>query len=76
MKMFRDGINGLVLACVVLTILSFNLITFQGQPLWMVFRNIILAGLGEPTPGLTIRGDNKPPVVNCDYETGVCEVER
>lgn len=73
-KSIGQGINSIVLACLLLTILSLNLIQVQGQPLWLLCRNIILAGLGAPTPGVVIQGDNAPPSVECDNNTGVCRV--
>ena len=75
-KTLGQGVNAIVMACLVLTVLSLNLIQIQGQPLWLLCRNVILAGLGAPTPGVTIQGDNTPPKVECDNETGVCEVIR
>ncbi|MGD1941887.1 MAG: hypothetical protein ACFB0G_11300 [Leptolyngbyaceae cyanobacterium] len=75
-KSLANGINSIILACVALTVLSLGLIVVQLDPVWLLLRNVLLTALGEPTPGITIQGDNRAPVVNCDHETGVCDVEK
>ena len=76
LKGLAQGVNSVVAACVALTILSLGLIAVQADPLWLLGRNILLAALGESTPGIEIQGDNAAPTVECDRDTGVCTVSQ
>lgn len=73
-KTVGDGVNSLLSALLILAVLSFGLVSIQWAPIWVILRNVGLAALGEATPGLTITGNNKAPVVECDNNTGKCQV--
>ena len=71
----KSALNNIVLLCAVLTMGVAGLIIIRWTPGLILFRNIILAALGEESPGLTIQGDSTPPTLDCDYKTGSCRVE-
>lgn len=64
--------NGIVLVLFIVSIGAFSLIQIQGQPMFQIVRNVMLAALGEPTNGLRIEGQSDRPSLDCDYQTGVC----
>ena len=64
--------NGIVLILLIVTIGAFSLVRVQTQPIWQILRNVMLAGLGEPTNGLNIEGQPAQQSLDCDYKTGVC----
>ena len=74
-KLIATGFNSLGMALLVISIGTFSLVIIQFGPLWIIVRNTALSLLGEPTPGLTIEGDNRPPTLDCDHTTGSCRVE-
>ena len=74
-KLIATGFNSIGMALLVISIGTFSLVIIQFGPLWIIVRNTALSLLGEPTPGLTIEGDNRPPTLDCDHTTGNCRVE-
>ena len=76
LKSVNEALTALALVILVITIGSFSLIKIQGQPIWFLVRNMILAGLGEPTPGLSVPADEaSQDTLVCDLETGECAWE-
>ena len=64
--------NGIVLVLFIVSIGAFSLIRIQGQPMFQIMRNVMLAALGEPTNGIRIEGQPQQQTLECDYQTGVC----
>lgn len=64
--------NGIVLVLFIVSIGAFSLIRIQGQPMFQIMRNVMLAALGEPTNGIRIEGRPTEQTLECDYQTGVC----
>ena len=64
--------NGIVLVLFIVSIGAFSLIRIQGQPMFQIMRNVMLAALGEPTNGIRIEGSPTEQTLECDYQTGVC----
>jgi len=64
--------NGVVLILLLVTIGAFSLVSVQTQPIMQVIRNVMLAGLGEPTRGINIQGKPAQQQLDCDYKTGIC----
>jgi hypothetical protein len=49
-----------------------GLFSIQFDPIILMTRNVLLAALGESTPGLKMQGDPRPQQYICDRETGLC----
>lgn len=71
----KSALNNIVLLCLLLTMGVAGLIIIRWTPGLILLRNVILAALGEESPGLTIQGESKPPELDCDYTTGSCRVK-
>ena len=67
--------NGIVLVLFIVTVGAFSLIRIQGQPMFQIARNVMLAALGEPTQGIQIEGQPTNPNLVCDYKSGLCRWE-
>ena len=74
-RSLQDGLNNVVGFGLALTVLALGLIIIRPGPVWILLRNVILASLGESTPGLSVEGDLSAPRLDCDWETGRCRVD-
>ena len=73
MQFVRNGFNSIAVVVVVIAIGYYGLVNIQIRPLWMLVRGMLLAGLGEPTQGLTVEG--KPDKLTCEPTTQKCRWE-
>jgi hypothetical protein len=75
LKSVGSAANAVVIVLFVVTIGAFSLIQIQGQPMFQIVRNVMLAALGEETQGLDIQGEPTGQTLKCDYKTGSCRWE-
>jgi len=71
MKLLKEGANSIIFAGLLLTIFMTGIVRIEGKPLVILLRQVMLATLGAPTPGLQVDGDSS--VLECDRNTGKCE---
>jgi hypothetical protein len=70
----KSAVNNIVVLCMALTIGVAGLAVIRWTPILILARNVVLSALGEESPGLVIEGDMAPPDLDCDYNTGKCQV--
>ena len=75
LKSVGSAANAVVIVLFIVTVGAFSLIQIQGQPMFQVVRNVMLAALGEETQGLDIQGEPAGQTLKCDYKTGSCRWE-
>ena len=76
LKSIGTAATSVVIVLFVISVGAFALVQIQGQPMFQIMRNVMLAALGEETKGLNIEGEPNSQRLNCDYKTGVCQWER
>jgi hypothetical protein len=75
-KAVGSAANAVIIVLLIVTIGAFSLIKIEGQPIFQIMRNVMLASLGEETEGINIQGNPNSQRLNCDYKTGVCTWEQ
>lgn len=75
LKSVGSAANAVVIVLFIVTVGAFSLIQIQGQPMFQIVRNVMLAALGEETNGLDIQGEPTGQTLKCDYKTGFCRWE-
>ena len=76
LKSIGTAATSVVIVLFVISVGAFALVQIQGQPMFQIMRNVMLAALGEETQGINIQGEPNSQRLNCDYQTGVCQWER
>ena len=76
LKSIGTAATSVVIVLLIVSIGAFSLVKIEGQPIWQIMRNVMLAALGEETQGINIQGEPNSQRLNCDYKTGVCQWER
>jgi hypothetical protein len=76
LKSIGTAASSVVIVLLIVSIGAFSLVKIEGQPIWQIVRNVMLAALGEETQGIDIQGEASGQRLNCDYKTGVCRWER
>lgn len=75
MELLKSGINSIFAIVLVLSIGAFGLITIESGPIFHIFRQMLLAGLGEPTTGLVVEGEQPELKCNLTAKEPTCEWE-
>lgn len=72
LKSLGTAATSVVIVLFVVSVGAFALVQIQGQPMFQIVRNIMLAALGEETQGLNIEGNPTGQSLECNYKTGTC----
>ena len=75
LKSLGTAATSVVIVLFVVSVGAFALVQIQGQPMFQIVRNVMLAALGEETNGLNIEGEPTGQTLKCDYKTGSCRWE-
>lgn len=74
-KSVGTAATSVVIVLFVVSVGAFALVQIQGQPMFQLARNVMLAALGEATQGLNIEGEPTGQNLKCNYKTGSCKWE-